>query len=90
MYLAKTTINLYIGAIKGKTQLQYHGLIGLYRYYCFLFKIYPSYPKKYKITYQMRQDPLFGEYGERNLMYNGNQLLRDFNHLFTVSTQVRG
>ena len=31
-------------------------MIGLYRYYCFLLKIYPSYPKKYKITYQMRQD----------------------------------
>ena len=42
--------------IKKKEKKKYHGLIGLYRYYCFLLKIYPSYPKKYKITYQMRQD----------------------------------
>ena len=50
--------NYYINYyhIKKKEKKKYHGLIGLYRYYCFLLKIYPSYPKKYKITYQMRQD----------------------------------
>jgi len=33
-----------------------HGLIGLYKYYCYLLKIYPKNVKKYNITYDMQQD----------------------------------
>ena len=40
--------------------------------------------------YQMNEDPLFEEYGERILMYNGSSLLTDFKQLFTVSNNVNG
>lgn len=33
-----------------------HGLIGLYKYYCYLLKIYPKNVRKYNITYDMKKD----------------------------------
>lgn len=33
-----------------------HGLIGLYKYYCYLLKIYPKNIRKYNITYDMKED----------------------------------
>ena len=35
---------------------KFHGLIGLYRYYCYRLKIYHKNIKKYPITYEMKQD----------------------------------
>ena len=35
-----------------------HGLIGLYKYYCYLLKIYPKNIRKYNITYDMKDDVL--------------------------------
>ena len=36
--------------------------------------------------YQMQEDPLFDEYKERILMYNGSSLLTDYKQLFTVKS----
>ena len=36
--------------------------------------------------YEMQEDPLFQEYEDRILMYNGSQLLTDFKQVFTVAS----
>ena len=35
---------------------KYHSFIGLYRYYCYLLKVYPHNIRKYNLTYLMRND----------------------------------
>ena len=35
---------------------KYHGIVGLYRYYCYLLKIYPNNIRKYKLSPAMRLD----------------------------------
>lgn len=42
--------------IQPKNKKKYHGLIGLYRYYCYLLKVYPNNIRKYKLTPAMRLD----------------------------------
>lgn len=42
--------------IKPKEKKKYHGLVGLYRYYCYLLNIYPNNVRKYKLTPAMRLD----------------------------------
>ena len=39
-----------------KNKKKYHGIIGLYRYYCYLLKVYPNNIRKYKLTPAMRLD----------------------------------
>ena len=42
--------------IDSKQKKKYHGLVGLYRYYCYLLKVYPNNIRKYKLTPAMRLD----------------------------------
>lgn len=37
-----------------RTKKKYHGLQGLYRYYCYLLKLYPKNIRKYKLTPSMK------------------------------------
>lgn len=39
-----------------KERKKYHGLIGLYRYYCYLLKVYPTNIKKHHLSYDMRKE----------------------------------
>ena len=40
--------------IHPRTKKKYHGLQGLYRYYCYLLKLYPKNIRKYKLTPSMK------------------------------------
>ena len=42
--------------IKKKINKKYHGLQGLYHYYCYLLKIYPSNIRRIKLSPSMRED----------------------------------
>ena len=44
--------------IEPRTKKKYHGLLGLYRYYCYLLKVYPSNIRKYKLPPSMKLDVL--------------------------------
>lgn len=44
--------------IEARSKKKYHGLFGLYRYYCYLLKIYPTNIRKYKLSPAMRLDIL--------------------------------
>ena len=37
-------------------KIKFSKLINLYRYYCYLLRVYPNNPRKYKLTYKMRKD----------------------------------
>ena len=42
--------------VKPKEKKKYHGLVGLYRYYCYLLNVYPNNIRRYKLTPAMRLD----------------------------------
>ncbi len=42
--------------IEPRTKKKYHGLQGLYKYYCYLLKIYPKNIRKYHLTTSMKID----------------------------------
>ena len=64
----QTTVNLDSTIIEAKykkqyhieprTKKKYHGLLGLYRYYCYLLKVYPTNIRKYKLPPSMKLDVL--------------------------------
>ena len=44
--------------IESRNKKKYHGLLGLYRYYCYLLKVYPTNVRKYKLPPSMKLDVL--------------------------------
>ena len=44
--------------IEPREKKKYHGLAGLYRYYCYLLKVYPTNVRKYKLPPSMKLDIL--------------------------------